>query len=193
MSDDTRHWPASVWTKWPLAALAAGCVTSFAVAPGAVGVLGAALFALTLAVAIVDWRELIIPDWMNAAIFALGLAQAATWAEDGARGAALTQALAHGMALGGVLLLVKLIYARARGREGLGLGDVKLAGAGGVWLGWSSLPVAIEIAALSALAVFLVAPRLAGRPAQWNERLPFGSFLAPAIWTTWLIQTLFAA
>ncbi|MCB1541873.1 MAG: hypothetical protein KDJ25_13840, partial [Rhodoblastus sp.] len=65
MSDDTRDWPASVRTKWPLAALAAGCAISVAVAPGLAGAFGAVLFALALAVAIVDWRELIIPDWMN--------------------------------------------------------------------------------------------------------------------------------
>ncbi len=80
-------------------------------------------------------------------------------------------------------------YRAARGHDGLGLGDVKLAAAGGAWIGWTMLPVVIEIAALSALVVFLIAPRLAGRPAHWNARLPFGSFLAPAIWATWLIET----
>lgn len=150
---------------------------------------GAALFALTLAIAIVDWKQLIIPDWLNAAVLALGLAQAAALADDGLRWSAAAEAFARGATLGAVLLAVRTIYARARGREGLGLGDVKLAGAGGAWVGWTMLPVVIEIAALSALAVFLIAPRLAGRPAHWNARLPFGSFLAPAIWATWLIET----
>ena len=46
------------------------------------------------------------------------------------------------------------MYRRIRGRDGIGLGDVKLAGVAGVWLDWWVLPVAIEIAALAALAVY---------------------------------------
>ena len=123
----------------------------------------------------------------------LGRAQAAALANDGLRWEAAAEALARGATLGAVLLAVRAIYAKARGREGLGLGDVKLAGAGGLWVGWAMLPVIVEIATLSALAVFLIAPRLAGRPARWNARLPFGSFLAPAIWATWLIETWLSA
>ena len=44
-------------------------------------------------------------------------------------------------------------YRALRGTEGLGLGDVKLAAVAGVWLGWADLPMAVNIAALSALAV----------------------------------------
>ena len=175
-----------------LALLLAGCAASFAAAPDIAGLFGAALFALALAVAIVDWRELIIPDWMNAAILALALAQAAAAADPGEAWSAAGEALLRGAALGGVLLLVRYVYRAARGHDGLGLGDVKLGFAGGAWIGWSLLPAVIEIAALAALAVFLVAPRLSGRAPQWGERLPFGSFLAPAIWATWLIGALAA-
>ncbi len=48
------------------------------------------------------------------------------------------------------------LYRRLRGREGIGLGDVKLAGVAGAWLDWQSIPIAVEIAALAALAVCLV-------------------------------------
>ncbi|HMN72281.1 MAG TPA: A24 family peptidase [Rhodoblastus sp.] len=187
--DGARFEPAS-FTPRTLAALAVGCAASLFAAPGLPGLFGAALFVLALSVAIVDWRDLIIPDWMNTAIFALALAQAAASADADARLSALGEALLRGAALGGVLLLVRLVYRAARGHDGLGLGDVKLGFAGGAWIGWTLLPVAIEIAALSALAVFLVAPRLSGRAPQWGERLPFGSFLAPAIWATWLIGAL---
>lgn len=184
---------SSPQTKWAVVALVAGCAASIAAAPGAAGAFGACLFVMALAVAIVDWRRLIIPDWMNAIVFALGLAQAAVLSDGTPITTALAAALARGATLGGVLLIVKLAYARARGREGLGLGDVKLAGAGGAWVAWTGLPIIIEIAALSAIVVFLVGPRLAGRQAQWDARLPFGSFLAPAIWATWLIQTIYGA
>ncbi|MFT4098149.1 MAG: A24 family peptidase [Rhodoblastus sp.] len=182
-------------TRLPFATLAllvAGCAASFAAAPEVAGLFGAALFALALAVAIVDWREMIIPDWMNAAILALALVQAAATSDAGEAWSAAGEALLRGAALGCVLLLVRFVYRAARGHDGLGLGDVKLGFAGGAWVGWSLLPAAIEIAALSALAVFLVAPRLSGRAPQWSERLPFGAFLAPAIWATWLIETLTA-
>lgn len=180
-------------TKWAVGALVVGFAASLAAAPRATGVFGACLFALALAVAIVDWRRLIIPDWMNAAIFVLGLTQVAALADSAHISTAIAAALARGATLGGVLLAVKLAYARARGREGLGLGDVKLAGAGGAWVTWTGLPIIIELAALSAIAVFLIGPRLVGHKAQWDERLPFGSFLAPAIWATWLIQNIYGA
>ena len=173
-----------------LVALAAGCAASVAATPSLEGAFGAGLFAITLAIAVIDWRSMIIPDWLNGSLLALGLVQATYLADESARSAAALDALLRGMALGGVLYLVRILYRRLRAREGLGLGDVKLAGAGGVWVGWTMLPVVIEIAALSALAIFLVAPRLTGRQARWDARLPFGSFLAPAFWVAWMIQAL---
>ena len=172
-------------------ALVAGCGISLAAAPGLEGMFGAGLFTVTLAIAVVDWRAMIIPDWLNGGLLALGLVQAVYFAGEGGRSAAAFDALLRGMVLGGVLCLVRILYRRFRARDGLGLGDVKLAAAGGVWTGWTMLPVVIEISALSALAIFLVAPRLTGRKARWDERLPFGSFLAPAFWVVWLIQTIF--
>lgn len=195
MSDETTRLSRTIGLRpqWAFLALIIGCATSLAAAPGAAGAFGAALFVLTLAIAIIDWKQLVIPDWLNASVLALGLVQAAALADDGLRWSAVAEALARGVTFGAVLLAVRATYLWARGREGLGLGDVKLAGAGGLWVGWTMLPVVIEIAALSALAVFLLAPRLAGKPAQWDVRLPFGSFLAPAIWGAWLIEAWLAA
>jgi leader peptidase (prepilin peptidase)/N-methyltransferase len=71
----------------------------------------------------------------------------------------------------------------------MGLGDVKLAAVAGIWLHWPVLPVVIEIAALSALATYMVR-RYILRHSLWPaSRLPFGLFLAPAIWIGWLLQT----
>lgn len=148
------------------------------------------MLALALAIALIDWRTLIIPDWLNASVFVLGMIQTVALSQEGFRLNASLDALARGATLSGVLLAVRIIYKRVRSREGLGLGDVKLGGAGGVWIGWTMLPVVIEIAALSALATFLLAPRLTGRAPSWDARLPFGAFLAPAIWVAWLIQSL---
>jgi leader peptidase (prepilin peptidase) / N-methyltransferase len=78
---------------------------------------------------------------------------------------------------------------RWRGREGLGLGDVKLAAVAGVWLDWPAIPVAIEIAALTALAVYATGHILGRRRIHAATRLPFGLFLAPAVWLAWLLQS----
>jgi leader peptidase (prepilin peptidase)/N-methyltransferase len=56
----------------------------------------------------------------------------------------------------------------------------------GVWLDWGDLPVAVNIAAVSALASALLA-RLRGNELSPASKLPFGAFLAPAIWTCWLL------
>ena len=82
---------------------------------------------------------------------------------------------------------LRWLYRRLRGREGLGLGDVKLAFVAGAWLDWTMIPVAIEIAALAALAVYGVW-HFAGRdPVEATTRLPFGLFFAPAIWLAWFL------
>jgi leader peptidase (prepilin peptidase) / N-methyltransferase len=96
--------------------------------------------------------------------------------------------------LAGCFFALRALYAWLRGREGIGLGDVKLAGAGGVWLAWSTIPVAIEIAALAALAVYVLRQLAGGDVMTATARMPFGLFLAPAIWLGWLLEaTLFAA
>ena len=77
-------------------------------------------------------------------------------------------------------------YRALRGIDGLGLGDVKLAAVAGVWLDWISLPLVVNIAALSAIAVLLLG-RFRGNGLDSRARLPFGTFFAPAIWICWLL------
>lgn len=68
----------------------------------------------------------------------------------------------------------------------MGLGDVKLAAVTGVWLDWINLPVAVNIAALSALASALFR-RLRGVDVDPKAKLPFGAYFAPAIWICWVL------
>lgn len=79
------------------------------------------------------------------------------------------------------LALVATAYRRVRRRVGLGGGDAKLFAAAGAWLGWSALPLVLGSAAVAGLAVALL---LRGRDVTAAMRLPFGVFLAPAIWLT---------
>ena len=55
--------------------------------------------------------------------------------------------------------------------------------------GQSMLPVAVEIAALTALTAALAYQLILRQPLKATTRLPFGLFFAPAIWIGWLVQT----
>lgn len=178
-----------------IGAIAAGLVSLLA-APGLAGMLGVALALDVLAIAWIDAHRFIIPDELTLAALVLGLLNAglAPWPEGwSAVFASIGAALLRGVVLAGCFFALRAVYARLRGREGIGLGDVKLAGAAGVWLAWSTIPVAIEIAALAALTVYVVRHVVGGRVMSATARMPFGLFLAPAIWLGWLLEaTLFA-
>jgi leader peptidase (prepilin peptidase) / N-methyltransferase len=165
----------------------ATAAASVAAVPGVAGWLGAGLALIMLAIAAVDARYFIIPDALNAAGLALGLVHAVMVGE-GSAIESLALAALRAAALALVFLALRLIYARLRGRQGLGLGDVKLAAVAGAWLGWNAIPVAIEIAAVSALAVYAPRHYLLHRPLRATTRLPFGLFFAPAIWLGWLLD-----
>ena len=98
-------------------------------------------------------------------------------------------ALSRAAFAAGLFLLVRIAYRRFRGRDGLGLGDVKLAAAAGAWLSLPMLPVAIEIAAITALAAYVLRQRSRRRVLRAAGRVPFGAFLAPAIWFGWVLDT----
>jgi leader peptidase (prepilin peptidase)/N-methyltransferase len=80
---------------------------------------------------------------------------------------------------------VAVVYQRVRHQEGLGLGDVKLAGAAGAWLGWQALPYVVLLACALGLVWVGVAIMRRGREAV-QERIPFGIALCFAIWVIWL-------
>jgi leader peptidase (prepilin peptidase)/N-methyltransferase len=81
-------------------------------------------------------------------------------------------------------------YRRWRGRDGLGFGDVKLAAVAGAWLGWVTIFAVVELATLAALGAYLAHRYLHRRPLRASAFLPFGAFLAPAIWIGWLAESL---
>jgi len=121
---------------------AAAVAVSITGAPGAIGFLGAALALLMLTIAVIDWRRFIIPNALTAAGLALALVHGAVQEPD-TMVRAVAMAALRGAALALVFLAIRNVYARIRGREGLGLGDVKLAAVAGAWLDWSIMPIAI--------------------------------------------------
>jgi leader peptidase (prepilin peptidase)/N-methyltransferase len=71
----------------------------------------------------------------------------------------------------------------------LGLGDVKLAAVAGAWLDWLTIPIAIELAAFAALSAYLFRHLAFGKAISATQRFPFGTFFAPAIWLSWILET----
>jgi leader peptidase (prepilin peptidase)/N-methyltransferase len=86
---------------------------------------------------------------------------------------------------GGVLFAIAEAYYRVRGQEGLGMGDVKLLGMIGAFLGWKLVLLTLVLASFAgSLAGGLMI--VSGR-GNMKYALPFGTFLAvgalvAAIW-----------
>ena len=137
-------------------------------------VLGWGLLALAW-IDLLDWR---LPDALTLPLLVIGLAD--TWWL--ARDAIVDHAAGCAIAALGLAAL-RAAYGRIRGREGLGLGDVKLLAAGAAWDGTAALPFVLLGAALAGLA-FALAQH--GRRAAASTAIPFGPPLCLAIWIGWI-------
>ncbi len=167
-------------------------VVSFAIAPGLEGALGGALGLFMMGIASADARRFVVPDALSGGAFALGIVHGFVASPDsGAEGVLL--ALSRAALAAGLLMLVRLAYRYLRGREGLGLGDVKLAAAAGAWLSLPMLSIAIEIGAITALAAYALRQRKRLRLLRAASRVPFGAFFAPAIWLGWVLESVLPA
>jgi len=90
-----------------------------------------------------------------------------------------------GMIVGaGLLWLVSEVYFRVRRVEGMGFGDVKLAGMLGALLGGPLTLLTIFLAALAGSVVGVTI--MARGRGDMKTALPFGVFLAPAAMVAWL-------
>ncbi len=164
---------------------------SFATLPLTPAIFSTLLAGLAIWIATVDLEQLIIPDLANAGIAVLGLALIVIETPASALAEEISDALMRAVVAGGLLFLVRFVFTRVAGKEGLGLGDVKLMAAGAIFLSWASLPYALVIAAVAAIMVVV----LRGiRQGEWLDReteIPFGAFLAPAIWAAFLLEQLY--
>jgi leader peptidase (prepilin peptidase) / N-methyltransferase len=187
----TDREPPLAWLaaqRWTLAAMAAGVAVSLYLLPAPVSIFAAIVAALAVFIAVVDLEHFVIPDAANLALLALGLALVVLEAPPSGALAALGDAVARGLAGGGALLLLRFVYLRLAGIEGLGLGDVKLAAAGALSLAWPTLPIALLIASIGGLLAIgaraLGSRKMPDRVAE----IPFGAFLAPAIWLAFVLE-----
>ncbi|MGL9620846.1 A24 family peptidase [Bradyrhizobium sp. U531] len=172
-------------------ALLLGVFASLVTAPGAEGLYGAFLAALMVAVAANDARHYLIPNELTAVAFALALLRAGAFVPDiGIE--ALLWPVVRAAAVAVPLLLLMAFYRRWRGRDGLGMGDVKLGAVCGAWLDLATVVAVIELAALAAIAAYLASAALRRQRVRGTAFLPFGLFLAPSIWIGWLGETWYA-
>lgn len=162
---------------------------SLLAAPGPDGLLGAFLSALMMAIALTDARRYFIPNELTGAAAVLALVRAGAVGAD-ADWQALAWTAFRGIATAAPFLILMIAYRRWRGREGLGLGDVKLAAVAGLWLNFVTVFVVIELATLTALGVYILSGYLWNRPPRATAILPFGLFLGPAIWIGWLVEVM---
>ena len=133
-----------------------------------------------LALAWIDLRHWILPDLLTLPLLVVGLVVAAAFYPEDLADCAIAAVLGYA-----ALWLAAALYRRLRHREGLGQGDAKLLAAGGAWLGTAALPQIVVIGALAAL-VTAAAMRISGVELRAQSALPFGPFLAAAIWALWL-------
>ena len=167
-----------------LLAAAAASAAGFLLLAPLDAMFGTFLALAVLFVAATDLARFEIPDLANCAIFLLGIGWVVS---SGLYSDAILDALLRAAVAAAVLEIVRILYRRLRGIDGLGMGDVKLAAAGAPWLPWSHLQVALLIAVCAAL--FLVAGRavIARNGLHMRLALPFGAFLAPAVWVVWFV------
>ena len=121
---------------------------------------------------VVDLRHHVLPNAITLPGVAVGLT-CSVGLEPGWR-----DALLGVLGGGGLLLAIAQVYARIRGREGLGMGDVKMLAMIGGFLGWRLAFVTLAWASLAGAAAGVAMMRFAG--VGWRHPLPLGSFLAVA-------------
>lgn len=139
--------------------------------------------ALLAMLSLVDIRHRILPNEMVAGFATLGMVFHLT-----TLGAFVS---VEGILLGGVigflaLYLIRYVANKAYGQDALGLGDVKLIGAGGVWLGPDTVMLAMAAGAMAALLHGLGSAVWEGRrsgtiPDFLNLKIPAGPGFAIGI------------
>lgn len=122
-----------------------------------------------IAVMFIDIDHMIIPDRLSLGGIAVGFGCSfftpLGW----------SASLLGGAAGGGSLLTVYWVYLVLTGREGMGLGDVKLLAAIGTFLGWQAVVFTIFV---SSVVGSLVGGAAVGF--RLRRAVPYGAFLAPA-------------
>jgi leader peptidase (prepilin peptidase) / N-methyltransferase len=141
-----------------------------------------ALGLVLLTLAATDLKYFRLPDFLTLPLIAAGLLANSAISQD-----RLVDCVLGSLAGLLFVLILRAVYFRLRGREGIGLGDAKLLAASGAWVAWAGLPSVLLIASLSGLGFALISrlPSL-----TFSDRIPFGAFLCAGTWLVWLYGPL---
>ena len=163
-----RNCGGRISPQYPLVELLAGTLFLLAAVkygPGWPALRLMLLVSLAIPAAAIDWKHKIIPDKLNFAVMLLAvplLLESKAVFIDGALGF---------VAGGGLLLLAAVVS-----RGGMGGGDIKLAAALGLLLGWRllllTLFIAFALGSVIGITMILIKQR------RWKEPIPFGPYLA---------------
>ena len=129
--------------------------------------------ALLLSLALNDLKCRRLPNAIVLALACLGIYQ--VWVRD-----EIALAVSAGFVGFAIFYLTKVSFKKFRGVDGLGMGDVKLMGAVGLWVGFSGLPWVLFIGSFLTL-LYAMLLKLLDRPLTSETRLPFGAFLCIAL------------
>jgi leader peptidase (prepilin peptidase)/N-methyltransferase len=119
----------------------------------------------------VNRRTLLVPNIVTIPGIALGLL-ASVFTPPGA-----VSAIVGALVGGGALFLIAELYYRSTGREGLGMGIVKLQALVGAFLGWQLGAVTLILGVIAAAIASGLAVAVRGNDAQ-QLSVPFGSYIA---------------
>ena len=176
-----RHCGAAVSPRYALIeVLLAGLFAMLYLHSGATptGLLLAALAVGLVTLSVTDLEAGIIPDKVLLVLAPLGLAYQYA-AGDVALG------LAGGALAGGVAYAIRYAFKRLRGRDALGLGDVKYFAVAGLWLGPFGLPAFMVVTGVAGIAFAWLWRRLGG-----GREFPFGPALALGLFICLLFPEL---
>jgi leader peptidase (prepilin peptidase) / N-methyltransferase len=126
-----------------------------------------------LTLVFIDFDHQILPDVITLPLGAAGLVLSFLSPRISWRGS-----LAGIVVGAGSLWLVAFLYEKATGREGMGLGDVKMLGAIGAFTGPRGVLATILFASLAGSVIGIALIAIKG--GSWKTRLPFGVFLGVA-------------
>lgn len=130
------------------------------------------LVPLLLAASVIDLTHRYLPDGLTLAIALVG--GAASWA---GLSVPLTDGAIAALMVGGGTLILRALIGWHLGREALGLGDVKLFAAAGLWVGVERLPWLLLLSAILGLLAHLLWRRRNG-----EVEMPFGPAIALALY-----------
>ncbi len=171
-----RHCRAPIAARYPAieaAAGAMGALVAWRYGFGIAAPLAAVMAWCLLALAVIDYDTMLLPDSLTLPLLWLGLA-----ANLFGVFVPLETAVIGAMAGYLALWLVYWAFKLATGKEGMGFGDFKLLAAIGAWLGWPVLPSVIlgagGVGAVLGLAMIALRDHARSKP------IPFGPYLAAA-------------